>query len=173
MNLKNLIESGYKILNGEIITEPHLYLKQGHLVLGIPIRGDGWSCEYGGYSLSANFKCSESLLLLMEVLGVSDSIELKGKAVRIAVRDQNEPITIIGNIVYDKWFNFEDFIITDNKELENSSKEPDNLTDNSEETNVVFYPEELTTNTEENIDTTDDNEKNSTDSEEIIVEDVE
>ncbi|MCR5422963.1 MAG: hypothetical protein K6E74_04925 [Bacilli bacterium] len=172
MNLKNLIESGYKILNGEIITEPHLYLKQGHLVLGIPIRGDGWSCEYGGYSLSANFKCAESLLLLMDVLGVADTIELKGKAVRIAVRDQNEPITIIGNIVYDKWFNFEDFIVTNNEELENISEETDNLIDNSEETNVVFYPEELTTNTEENIDTIDD-EKNSIDSEEIIVEDVE
>ena len=170
MNLKNLIESGYKILNGEIITEPHLYLKQGHLVLGIPIRGDGWSCEYGGYSLSANFKCAESLLLLMDVLGVADTLELKGKAVRIAVRDQNEPITIIGNIVYDKWFNFEDFIITDNEKLDNSQEE----TDNSEETNVVFYPEELTTNnTEENIDTTDDNEQESTDSEEIIVEEVE
>ena len=169
MNLKNLIESGYKILNGEIITEPHLYLKQGHLVLGIPIRGDGWSCEYGGYSLSANFRCAESLLLLMDVLGVADTLELKGKAVRIAVRDQNEPITIIGNIVYDKWFNFEDFIITDNEKLDNSPEE----TDNSEETNVVFYPEELTTSTEENIDTTDDNEQESTDSEEVVVEEVE
>lgn len=169
MNLKNLIESGYKILNGEIITEPHLYLKQGHLVLGIPIRGDGWSCEYGGYSLSANFRCAESLLLLMDVLGVADTLELKGKAVRIAVRDQNEPIRIIGNIVYDKWFNFEDFIITDNEKLDNSPEE----TDNSEETNVVFYPEELTTSTEENIDTTDDNEQESTDSEEVVVEEVE
>lgn len=169
MNLKNLIESGYKILNGEIITDPHLYLKQGHIVLGIPIRGDGWSCEYGGYSLSANFRCAESLLLLMDVLGVADTLELKGKAVRIAVRDQNEPITIIGNIVYDKWFNFEDFIITDNEKLDNSPEE----IDNSEETNVVFYPEELTTSTEENIDTTDDNEQESTDSEEIVVEEVE
>ena len=106
MNLQKLIEEKYTILNGEIVNFALRIKDETEFVYNVIIQGDGWGCNYGDYDLK--HYGAESLMRLMGVLGVNSTSELVGKAVRIAVQDPDQPVKYIGNIIYDKWFNYDE-----------------------------------------------------------------
>lgn len=118
MNLAELVRDKYNILIGEVIDQPQINKKDRSLVINILIQGDGWACNFGDYNMLENYRCAQLLYDLMEVLNINSLSELKGKAVRIAVQNAEEPVTIIGNVVYDKWFNFTDYIVNNNENEE-------------------------------------------------------
>lgn len=43
---------------------------------------------------------------IMDVVGESDLMAVKGKNIRIAYRGLTEPVTVIGNIINDEWFDY-------------------------------------------------------------------
>ncbi|MCG4596863.1 hypothetical protein [Sellimonas intestinalis] len=46
---------------------------------------------------------------IMDVVGESELLKLKGKYIRIAHKDLGSTIEIIGNIIKDKWFDYKTF----------------------------------------------------------------
>lgn len=81
--------------------------------------GGGWGVVFGGYVLghgylgSENFKGSkaglEAIMRIMDVVGVDDLIEMKGKHVRVATKGLGHSVKIIGNFIKDEWFDYESF----------------------------------------------------------------
>ena len=116
--LKN---SGYEIENAKI-TSVSLNMKNyGCLTLDIILEGYGWGVCYGGYCLGKGYVGAddnffegsdsglEAIMRIMDVVGVDDLIELKGKYVRVAKGQWGDPVKILGNITEDKWFDYESF----------------------------------------------------------------
>jgi hypothetical protein len=114
-----LTELGYKIENA-LITKVDLSMADhGCLTLAITLDGDGWGVVYGGYCLghgylgaddfSGSASGLESIMRIMDVVGVERFQDLKGKYVRIATKGWGDPVKIIGNILKDKWFDIETF----------------------------------------------------------------
>jgi hypothetical protein len=110
MNLKELQDKGYMILNG-IINDISIIRDNNKLLLILSINGDGWSVEYGQYDLNDDlFMGTQSLVDLLLTLDINNLYDIKGKNVRIAAKIE-ETVTIIGNIMYDKWFNYMNYKI--------------------------------------------------------------
>ena len=143
LTIQELINQDYKILNGEVTEDFDISKKNNKLVLTIYIKGDGWSCNYGNYDMIENCNCADLLSSLLDTFNISSFKELKGKAVRIAIKNTEDPVTIIGNIVYDKWFDFTDYI--NYSEERNITEEVINHTetveDNVEEIEVIDIEE--------------------------------
>ncbi len=59
-----------------------------------------------GRDYPINHDASEAIMRIMDVVGESDLMSIKGKNIRIAYRRLTEPITVIGNIIDDKWFDY-------------------------------------------------------------------
>lgn len=51
----------------------------------------------------------EGIMMIMNVVGVEKWESLKGKYVRVATKGWGDSIKIIGNIVEDRWFDYESF----------------------------------------------------------------
>lgn len=76
---------------------------------------------YGGYCLGKGylgaednfFKGSaqgmEAIIRIMDTIGVDDLDDMMGKYVRVASKGLGSSIKIIGNIIEDKWFDYESF----------------------------------------------------------------
>lgn len=120
-NEKLLKLEGYEILNAKI-TNVSLNMKNyGCLSLDITLDGSGWGVVYGGYCLGKGYvgaeeksfqgsaKGMESIMRIMDTIGVDDLTDLVGKYVRVASKGLGSNIKIIGNIIYDKWFDYETF----------------------------------------------------------------
>lgn len=85
----------------------------------------GWGVVYGGYCLGKGYlgaeefegsaKGMEAVMRIMNVVGVSDLLDMKGKYVRVATKGLGTTVTIIGNIVNDIWFDYEAFFDTEGK----------------------------------------------------------
>lgn len=113
MNLRTLNEANYVILNGKI-ENAILRHEEDRLILRLVISGDGWGCNYGDYDLNANeFNGTRSLIDLMSTLHVEEFNELTDQYVRVAVENTEAPVKILGNIIYDKWFNYDDYYISE------------------------------------------------------------
>lgn len=56
----------------------------------------------------------ESIMRIMDTVGVSELSEMKGKYIRIASQGRGSIIEIIGNIINEKWFDYKSFF-TDKK----------------------------------------------------------
>lgn len=116
-----LIEQGYRIENAEITSVDLSMEDHGCLTFDICLSGNGWGICYGGYCLgkgylNANdefFKGSSSgmkaIMMILDTIGVSKLSYLKGKIVRVATKSWGESIKIIGNVLEDKWFDYESF----------------------------------------------------------------
>ena len=124
MNLEQLVNEGYTILNGEVLSTS-IKPVNSKIKFSLVIRGDGWGCNYGDFNLFEEwFNGEEALLNIASTLDIEDiSEELTGKNIRIAVKNVQEPVKYIGNIVYDKWFNYDDYRI--NKIEESNIEEVD------------------------------------------------
>lgn len=118
MNLKTLNEENYIILNGKI-ENAILRHEENRLILRLVISGDGWGCNYGDYDLNdTKFDGTRSLIDLMSTLHVEEFNELTEQYVRVAVQNTDAPVIIFGNIIYDEWFNYTDYIIVPESESE-------------------------------------------------------
>lgn len=116
-----LKELGYELLNAEV-TNVSLNMKDhGCLTLSITVEGSGWGVMYGGYCLGKGYlgandeffegsaKGMEAIMRIMDVVGVEALEDMKGKYVRIASKGWGSSIKIIGNVISNKWFDYESF----------------------------------------------------------------
>lgn len=116
-----LKELGYQLLNAKV-EDVSLNMRDcGVLTLSITLSGGGWGVVYGGYCLgkgylgaddkffSGSAKGMESIIRIMDVVGVEALEDMKGKYVRIASKGLGSSANIIGNIISDKWFDYESF----------------------------------------------------------------
>ena len=116
-----LKELGYQLLNAKV-EDVSLNMRDcGVLTLSITLSGGGWGVVYGGYCLgkgylgaddkffSGSAKGMESIIRIMDVVGVEALEDMKGKYVRIASKGLGSSVKIIGNIISNKWFDYESF----------------------------------------------------------------
>lgn len=116
-----LKELGYKLLNAKVKDVSLNMRDHGCLTLSITLSGGGWGVVYGGYCLgkgylgagdkffSGSAKGMESIIRIMDVVGVEALEDMKDKYVRIASKGLGSSVKIIGNIISDKWFDYESF----------------------------------------------------------------
>lgn len=116
-----LKELGYELLNAQVENVSLNMRDHGCLTLSITLKGAGWGVVYGGYCLgkgylgaddnffSGSAKGMESIIRIMDVVGVEALEDMKGKYVRIANKGWGSSVKIIGNIISDKWFDYESF----------------------------------------------------------------
>lgn len=125
MNLRTLNEENYVILNGKI-ENAILRHEEDKLILRLVISGDGWGCNYGDYDLNdTEFDGTRSLIDLMSTLQVEEFKELTDQYVRVAVENTEAPVRILGNIIYDKWFDYSNYNIVSESESEPVEQVPD------------------------------------------------
>lgn len=127
---ESLEAAGYKIENAKITAVSLNMENHGCLTLDITLEGAGWGVCYGGYCLghgyvgaddaffSGSANGLEAIMRIMDVVGVSDLTRLKGEHVRVATKGWGDTVKIIGNIVKDKWFDYESFFADKKKEKE-------------------------------------------------------
>lgn len=116
-----LEKAGYEIKNAKITSVSLNMENHGCLTLDIFLEGNGWGVYFGGYCLGKGyvgakedfFKGSdrgmEAIMRIMDVVGVSDLQKMKGEYVRVATSGWGGSVKIIGNIVEEKWFDYESF----------------------------------------------------------------
>lgn len=116
---EDLIAAGYRIENAQIESVSLTMADHGCLTLELGLKGSGWGCMYGGYCLgkgylgakefSGSAKGLEAIMQIMNVIGVDDLFKAKGKYVRVATKGWGSTIKIIGNVIDDLWFDYEEF----------------------------------------------------------------
>ena len=116
---EQLIKAGYRIENALIEKVDLSMADHGCLTLAMTLQGGGWGVVYGGYCLghgyldakefSGSASGMESIMRIMDVVGVARFQDLKGKYVRVAIKGWGHSVKIIGNILEDKWFDIETF----------------------------------------------------------------
>ena len=125
---KELVNEGYTLENALITSVSLSSADYCCLCLNIGLKGDAWGCVYGGYSLGKIYPDSyekdtyegsaagmEAIMRIMDVVGVSRLEDMQGKYIRVATKGWGNTIKIIGNIVSDRWFDYETFF-ADKKE---------------------------------------------------------
>lgn len=116
---EELIAKGYKIENAQITSVDLSMADHGVLTLAIGLNGDTWGCIYGGYILGYGYLGAdefdgsadgiESIMRIMNVVGVERFNNMKNEYVRVATKGWGSPVKIIGHITKDKWFDIESF----------------------------------------------------------------
>lgn len=125
---KELVNEGYTLENALIKNVSLSSTDYCCLTLNMNLEGGGWVCSYGGYCLGKIYPNSyekdtyegsaagmEAIMRIMDVVGVSHLEDMQGKYIRVATKGWGSTIKIIGNIVSDRWFDYETFF-TDEKE---------------------------------------------------------
>lgn len=114
-----------KILNAQITNVSLTMEDYGFLTFWLILEGDGWGCGVGGYCIGRGYlganeftaECGyglEAMMRIMDVVGVDKWEDLKGKYLRVQFPSSGwgDSVSIIGNLVKDKWFNIKDFFAT-------------------------------------------------------------
>lgn len=116
---KDLLEAGYTIENAQITNVSLNMENHGCLCLGLTIEWDGCGCVFSGYCLGKGYvdandgffsgseKGLEAIMRIMDTVGRSELSKLKGQYIRVAHKGWGSSVKIIGNIVKDKWFDYE------------------------------------------------------------------
>lgn len=114
-----LKEQGYEIKNAKITNADLDMRDHGCMTMRITLDGDGWGVNYGGYCLGHGYlgakefdgsaKGMESIMRIMDVVGVECFSDLTGKYVRVATKGWGTTVKIIGNVIKDQWFDIEEF----------------------------------------------------------------
>lgn len=114
-----LFDAGYKIENAKITSVDLSMADHGVATLRLVLEGAGWGCVYGGYVLGKGYlgadkfegsaKGMESIIRIMDVVGVEQFNDMTGKIVRVATTGWADSIKIIGNVLSDKWFDIDSF----------------------------------------------------------------
>lgn len=117
----DLVKDGYQIENAQITSVSLNMENHGCLCLDLVLEWSCCGCVYGGYVLGKGYvgadddffsgseKGCEAIMRIMDTVGESDLLKMKGKYVRIAHKGLGSSIKIIGNIIKDKWFDLESF----------------------------------------------------------------
>ena len=115
----SLFDAGYKIENAKITSVDLSIADHGVATLRLVLEGAGWGCVYGGYVLGKGYlgadkfegsaKGMESIIRIMDVVGVEQFNDMTGKIVRVATTGWADSIKIIGNVLSDKWFDIDSF----------------------------------------------------------------
>jgi len=98
-------------IKNAIITNTQITEHQGCLTIWINLDyGDSSGQSFGGYALfqpkyPENCIAGKWIWEIMHVVGVSEWSLLKGKVIRVMVKDTQSAIIAIGHIVNDNWFN--------------------------------------------------------------------
>lgn len=127
---KLLEENGYEIKNAQIESVRLTMADHGVLTSDLVLNGHGWGVCYGGYVLGKGYLGSkdfegygsgmEAIMRIMDTVGVEEYGQMKGKYVRVATKGLGSSVRIIGNILDDKWFDYESFF-ADKKDEENDN----------------------------------------------------
>lgn len=117
---QSLLQEGYTIKNVYIKDVDFTMANYGCLMLYLDLTGENFSVSYGGYALGKGriggdeFIGSpngiEYIMRIMDTLGIERFQNIKGAFARIAFKNTNEPIKIIGNVLTDKWFDIDNFL---------------------------------------------------------------
>lgn len=124
-----LIEEGYEIQNAEITSVSLSSSDYCCLSLNIGLQGASWGCVYGGYCFGKMYPDSyekdtyegsaagmEAIMRIMDVVGVSKLEDMKGKYIRVATKGWGSSVKIIGNIIKDRWFDYDSYFKDKKKE---------------------------------------------------------
>ena len=118
---KQLIDEGYEVENAQIANVSLNMENYGCLFLDLTLEWNGCGCVYGGYVLgkgyvdadddffSGSAKGCEAIMRIMDTVGESELLNMKGKYIRVAHKGLESPVKIIGNIIKDKWFDYGTF----------------------------------------------------------------
>lgn len=108
-----------KLENAKITHADLSMADYGCLTLAISLEGNNWGTVFGGYCIGKGYlgatrfagsgKGIEEIMRIMDVVGVDNFSELKGKYVRVEVETGSSPIKKIGHIIKDKWFDYNEF----------------------------------------------------------------
>jgi len=108
-----------EIQNAKITKADLSMADHGVLTLELVLEGRGWGCVFGGYVLGYGYldsktfegtpKGIEEIMRIMDVVGVDRFNEMVGKYVRVEVDGWGSTIKKIGNIISDKWFDYNNF----------------------------------------------------------------
>ena len=125
-----LIEEEYEIQNAEITSVSLSSSNYCCLSLEIGLQGAGWGCVYGGYCLGKMYPDSyekdtyegsaagmEAIMRTMDVVGVSKLEDMKGKYIRVATKGWGSSVKIIGNIIKNRWFDYDSYFKDKKKEV--------------------------------------------------------
>ena len=118
---KQLIDEGYEVENAQIANVSLSMENHGCLCLDLVLEWSGCGCVYGGYVLgkgyvgadddffSGSAKGCEAIMRIMDTVGESELLNMKGKYIRVAHKGLGCSVKIIGNIIEDKWFDYGTF----------------------------------------------------------------
>lgn len=121
LSYRKLVDEGYQVENAQITNVSLNMENHGCLCLDLVLEWSGCGCVYGGYVLGKGYvgadddffsgseKGCEAIMRIMDTVGESDLLKMKGKYVRVAHKGFGSSIKIIGNIVKDKWFDYGTF----------------------------------------------------------------
>ena len=108
-----------EIENAKITNVSSTMADHGMLIFYITLEGNGWVTNYGGYGIGKGYlgakefsgfdKGLEVMMRIMDVVGVDTWEGLKGKFVRVKKSSLGQPITTIGNLIKNNWFDIKDF----------------------------------------------------------------
>lgn len=116
---ERLEAEGYDIWNAEIKNVSLSMEDHACLVSYLSLDGHGPCCCYGCYVLGKGYVGAktfkgyasgiEAIMRIMDTVGCSTYESMKGKYVRVASKGWGSTVKIIGNIIEDKWFDYESF----------------------------------------------------------------
>lgn len=115
-----MTEKGKQIENVKITNASITMTDHGCLTFWLSLEGRGWGCGYGGYCIGKGYLGAKefsaengeglvAIMKVMDVVGVEKWEDLKGKYCRVVTKSWGEPITTIGNLIEDKWFDIKEF----------------------------------------------------------------
>ena len=101
----------------------------GCLTYWLYVAGAGWECGIGGYMIGRGYLGAdnfdgfngdgiESMMRIMDTVGVERWEDLKGKYMRVETDGWGSGIHTIGNLISNKWFNINGFFEGRQEEME-------------------------------------------------------
>lgn len=118
---RELIKEGYTIQNALITRIDLSMADHGCLVLELTLEGGGWGVVFGGEVIGKGYVGAnddfwegyesgiEYIMRIMDIAKCERLNDLKDKYVRVATKGWGSRVKIIGNILYDHWFDAESF----------------------------------------------------------------
>lgn len=109
-----------KITNMKITNVSLTMADHGCLTFWITVEGAGTGCNIGGYCIGHGYLGSKefsddhggglvAMMKIMDVVGVERWEDLKGKYCRVEDNGLGSPITKIGNIINNNWFDLKEY----------------------------------------------------------------
>lgn len=145
-----LIAEGYEISNMRIDDVSLSMADWGCLIICLSLHGQ-FGVGYGGYSLGKGYlgapddyfegsaKGMESIIRIMDVIGVTDLMRAPGHYVRVARKWSESNVYIIGNIIEDKWFDYGTFFSENTEDSSDENSDKDNADTNANDNTNTDY----------------------------------